>query len=460
MTDGETPDRLDEAEIGRRVRETVAAFEVPTSLIQGTFPRRPRRTDGLRTALTATVGLLAIVAVANLSGPASQPAATPIGSPTASFVQATDGSAPATLPDIGEFTWFTVETIGPCPVEEQSAGMSACNEASAPRLAKVFVEAASLDGRGRVSTSIELSGVDRPSELERVKSVAFLGTTNQVLYTTNDSNGGAIRSLELSTGADSERLRTRDLIQDAVYDPRSDSVLAAMVAGNDRADAGIWRLTLDSDAAERLVAPGNEQEASARGEGWSRRLFLTPDSKLFVSLDCGNGLCDARVFDSEDGSHVSSAAGLRDETVFGLTTNALVGILDCPERPCRVSAMALATGVLNNVFEPCDEAGAALAAAGEDDTARLAYGAVAAERCVLGDVSAIDVQARSVRPIWTSVSSPNLAIVERGPGLGYSAPPGWVAIGPGGGFVAQAGEVATPLLLNLGDGRTIPLMGG
>jgi hypothetical protein len=466
MRDGDVPERVDDDEIARRIRRTVAGYEVPGSIANGVV-LRPRRQDGLRIAVPATFVVLAILILSNLSRGIvdrsdAGSGATPAGSPGATLEQTpslgTQSVAVPTQPDLRAYAWFSLQTLGPCPAGEDSQGMSACNYPPAPETATVYLTGSTLDGGAGGSTSYELPGMDTPSDLERARSVAFLGGDDEILYTANGSNGGSLRSLDLGTGDDREWLRIRDLIQDAVYDPSSGSVLATTVTVQGRADAGIWRLPLDGDAAVMLVAAREDLDITRRPDGWSRRIFLTPDSGRLIALDCVDFFCDARVFDPKDGRFVSSAADLRDETIYGATNGSLVGIFDCPKHPCRISAMAVESGALESVFEPCVEAGAALAPPTEGGE-RLAYGAAAGDDCHLGAVSSVDLETKKARPIWSADSSKELAlqIVERGPGLGYSAPPGWVAVGPGGGFVAEAGEEATAILLNLADGRVLPL---
>lgn len=465
MSDGKIPERLGDDEIARRIRQTVAGYDVPDPIVSG-IPPRPRGENGLRFAVPATLVVVAILLFANLSRGVIDrrgdgPGATQVASSGAELTPALSTplmAAPAP-PDIQAYSWVNVQTIGPCPVGEVSQGMSACGIPAPPRLATVQLTASALDGGQRWSTSRELAGMEAPSDLARARSVAFPGAAGEVLYTANESNGGSIRSLDLMTGVDRERLRTRDLIQTAVYDASNGTVIAATVTPDERVDAGIWRLTLDSDASEPVAGPREDLDMSRRANGWSRRIHLTPDSRRLVSLDCADFSCEARVFDMVSSGLVSSAAGLRDDAVFGTTNDSLIGILDCPSHPCRISALALEIGALESVFDPCIEARAALASP-DDEANFLAYGAVAGEQCDVAAVSSVNLLAATARRIWTA-ASPNdraLEIVQRGPGLAYSAPPGWVALGPGGGFLAESGAGGTAILLNLSDGRTIPIM--
>lgn len=370
-------------------------------------------------------------------------------------------SAPSAAVDPGDlatFAWFDIDTNGPCPPSEVVDGLSACNEPDAPVEAVITLEAASLDGRYRRQLTFVLQGVQQPADLDRAHPTAFLGPESEVIYTANDGRGGALRSVDLDTGADVERFQSATLIQAAAYDTSTGTVIASMVAPDDRVDQGIWRIDIERQEASLLVGPRADLDFSVRQNGWTRRVFVSTGSALVVSLDCLDFACEARVYDPKTGAIEARSEGLRDEVVFGTTDQALIGVFDCPTQPCRISAVDLTDGTLTHLVSQCSYALAALAdSAGNDMLLGVAGGAEPS--CDANAVLAVEVDTGRSRSAWTARSETErqLQIIQRGPGLGYSAPSGWIALGPGGGFQSTPELVATPMLLDLASGRTVAL---
>lgn len=476
MTDRVDQSQLDDERIARYVRTAVSGYDVPTTIVGGVGRSRRRVGRSLSIASQATLVAIAVIlstAAVRLGAfdqregadgvlapsPVTASPFTPASADASPSISSVP-SEPARLVDLAKFAWFDIETVGPCPPPERVEGLSACNEPGAPAQAMVILEAASLDGRYRQDLIYELQGVDQPANLDRAHPFAFLGADGEVFYTANDKRGGALRSVRLSTGAQEERFRSEELIQAAAYDPGDGTVIASFVSADQRADRGIWRINLATEAASRIVGPRTDLDVALRANGWSRRVFITPDSRRIVSFDCIDMTCEARVFGAETGGLTAAAAGLRDEAVYGATDRALIGVFDCPQQPCRISALELDDGSLRQLVSQCTYAVAALAF-GSDTAASLGIGGVATSTtCDAAAVLAVDTETGQSRTAWTarSPTERQLQVIQRGPGLGYSAPAGWIALGPGGGFKPVAGEVADPVLLDLVDGGVIPIV--
>lgn len=477
MSDREGRGQVDDEALDRYVRDTVSRYDVPPTMLGRGSPSRRRAGQSMRIVSQGALMAVAIILVgaAIRVGPFSQRGES-IGVegsssvPSSWIVPASANASPSASPlssesvgavDLAAFAWFDLAVVGPCPPEEQGGqGLSSCTEPGAPVLATVILEAASLDGRHRRDLTFELRGVDQPADLGRARPFGFMGADGEVFYTANDERGGALRSMNLSTGGHEERFRSDELIQAAAYDNVDGTVIASYVSVDQRGDRGIWRINLATAAASRIVEPRSDLDISRRANGWTRNVWITPDSRRIVSLDCIDTKCEARVYDAETGALAATAAGLRDEAIYGVTDRDLIGVFDCPQQPCRISALELDNGLLRPLVSPCGYAVAALAA-GSDAAAVLGVGAVGAATCDLAAVLAVETETGRSRTAWTgqSPTERQLQIIQRGPGLGYSAPAGWIALGPGGGFKpATTDEVADPILLDLIHGGVLALV--
>ena len=478
MTDREDQggSRVDDEALARYVRDAVSRYEVPATIGRGASAPRRELGHSLGMASKAAFVLIAVIVATAVIRPApfdqregtngssalpsvnaSPPAAASADASASESLVASDPAGPV---DLGRFFWFNIETVGPCPPTESVEGMSACAEPGAPILATIKFEAGSLDGRHRKNLTFALEGVDQPADLRRARPSAFLGADGEVFYTANDERGGALRSVKLSTGAHTERFRSEELIQSAVYDRVDGTVIATLVSAGERRDRGIWRLDLATGSASRIIEPRTDLDFTLRADGWSREVFLTPDSRRIVSLDCVDRSCEARVFEAKTGALATTATRLRNEEVHGVTDRALIGLFDCPQRPCRITALGLDDGSLKPLVSPCAHGLAALAA-GSGAAASLGIGAVGDSTCDTHAVLAVETETGKPRTAWIARSpgERQLQIIQRQPYLGYSAPDGWIMLGPGGGFKpATVDETADPILLDLVHGGVVALV--
>lgn len=379
-------------------------------------------------------------------------APSPVLSPTAAPTSAPAASAGI---DLALYAWFDISARGPCPNGVVSEPLSDCADPGAPTLATITLEAATFDGRYHRTVNRTLAGVSEPEQFELPDAV--LGHGAVLFYTANDSNGGSVRSLALVDGADVEVFRSADLVTAVAYDSPDGSLLVALVSAGKRVDRGVWRVDPATGAAMQVVRARTDLDMTRRANGWHRRIYVAPGGDRLVTLDCMDGTCDARVIDARTGAQVSDATDLRDELVYGITANELVGIFDCSQRPCRISALDLETGALTPLVTSCEGSSAALAEGGQQP-ALLGVGP-APGTCAAGTVSSVSTDARATNTVWTATGSDTeLLVVERNAGLGYSAAPGWIALGPGGGIRPATGETAAARLLDLTTGRTVAIL--
>lgn len=445
------------------VRRIVSSYPLPKSLKDPTSfsPRTPRRSPLTAARVLATAALFFTLAV--LIGPEliriNPPPDRAVSGVALSPPDASSerGTPEAAVPDLRDFAMFDIDVVGPCPPNATGDGMSECAEPGAPSLATILLRAATLDGKSRQFLAVELQGITHPADLDRSRPVAFLGGEDRILFSANDSTGGVIRSLSLSTGSNEVRFRSDYLIQDAVYQAQDDDIIAALVTPDERKDAGIWRLDLDSGGASEISRARPDLDVSRRPDGWTRRLFLAPDSSLLVSLDCTDKECEAQVQDVRTAAVTATVRGIREDSVYGATEADLIGIFRCPAYPCPVSALSLADASIRPLVVPCREAPAALS--GGRRGALLAIGMAQVGSCDTTSVLAVDTETAEARIAWQARSPEErqLQIIQRGPGLGYSVPDGWIALGPGGGFAPASGETADAMLVSLTPGGAPPI---
>ncbi len=461
---GREPD--DEA-IGRNTRKAMARYEVPSSTLAGSS-RHPGAGDAIgvvaRAAFVVVIAVLVLTVVRPLWGqqgvgttvptPSPTLAPSPVLSPTAAPT-----SAPATSVgiDLALYAWFEISAGGPCPNGVVSEPLSDCLDPGAPTLATITLEAATLDGRYGRTVERTLAGVSEPEQLERAQPRAVLGDGAVVFYTANDANGGSVRSLTLVDGADVEVFRSVDLVTAVANDESDGSLLVALVSAGKRVDRGVWRVDPATGTALQVVEARTDLDMTRRANGWQPRIYLAPGGDRLVTLDCMDWTCEARVIDARTGTQVSDATGLRDEEVYGISANELVGIFDCPQRPCPISALDLGTGALAPLVTSCEGSSAAIAEGGQQP-ALLGVGPVPAT-CAAGSVSSVSTDAGATNTVWTATGSDTgLLVVERNAGLGYSAAPGWIALGPGGGIRPATGETVAARMLDLTTGMTVAIV--
>jgi len=455
--------------LARYVRREISRYPVPASVMS---PRRARSTSresfsskhlepGL--LVIASAAVIFVVAISSQVKPPapttqlSQTTSPNLGAYSSSLPSISQSSGSPTAVDLSTSMMFDIQTIGPCP-ERRDLGLSDCAEEDAPRVATVVLTAQTFDGAHERSVSIELLGFTEPKDLDRARPVAFPGELQEVIYSANDQDGGALRSVLLATGSHEERFRSEMLIQDAAYDPMMGNVVAAFVSRGERRDAGIWRIDLLTTKTRRIVPPRTDLDFARRVNGWIRRVFVTPDSRKVVSMDCMDASCEARVYDAETGEVVSASAGLRDDVIFGVTDDALVGVFDCSADPCRLGTVSLKDGSLSILRPPCPYVSGALTTL--KGRGMLGLSVLDSSECDPGAVVAVDVETGSSYQVWrpTTRDARHLQAIQGGRGLGYAAPPGWIALGPGGGFSPAGGEAAKPLLLALDDGTVVPIL--
>ncbi len=491
VTPGQEPD---DGQVGRAVAAYVESVRVPVGLLEadwrsrrrlrlawaGASPGTSRRASGL-TALAAVAAVSVIAVVIGLAGrqPLPEAASAPAGgtlppfsasipsvllsslSPAPSSVSPSIQAAPA----LGGAAWFSMAGFGGCPANSTSEPLSACSGTTKAVPGSLELFAGTLDGRTtlHVTRSLPVSAhlwVGRGSQPDAAGP--FDG---KVLYNLFDGSRSELHVVDAASGSDETVVTTDNVVYNAVLDPSSGTVFFGQLDPSTRHDLGVWRVRLGGSAQPELFV-----RAAAHNYGgswqWSRTLLITPSGSRLLIRDCQDASCDVSVFATGDSHLISSANGLRDDAVFGVTDASLVGILACAGSPCGVSSLDLASGQVRTLTDdPCALSGTGVLAARTDGTPVLLVSSPNRAGCPsAGSVLALELTGSLPEVVWgPGAEDPNtggslsLALKEHG-SQGYEVPDGWLLVAPNQelALTNHTGSLV-PQLISLSGGGSVSL---
>jgi hypothetical protein len=251
-----------------------------------------------------------------------------------------------------------------------------------------------------------------------------------VIFAFWDGSMSELHSVSVTTGQDALLARRLDIIHAITFDSLSDTVFILTLDPVTKADLGIVRMARgQSGPGDAFLKPEQARPPLAGDQIW-KRLWVTPDGKNLVLVDCPATDCFVSAY-AMDGATRSRQAMMAGQDVAGITDDAVIAVFGC-EPPCPATSYDFDTGASRSVGTFC-EAGT-IAVANEH-----AY--LVSDRPVAGSCNARAYQVGRT-DLGTGTDVPVLLQPTRDRTLvrmdslqGAAPPEGWFLVGPGGQLV-------------------------
>ena len=215
------------------------------------------------------------------------------------------------------------------------------------------------------------------------ESFASGPTNGTVLLGADDGRASSLTLVDVRAACAWAVGSSRDVVRNAILDPRDGAIIESRVDRRTRADLGIWRRGLDATAPVRLLPPIGPD--GRFGPTWRTDLAWGEDGTTLIAGSCGEAACRYRLLPVEAGA--TNATMIDDPglgALVGMADGRLVTRMACRGLPCPIVSTPLPGGRPDVLDD-----GAGLAAMGRDERGHSV---------VVHEVGAAGSSLRSVRP--------------------------------------------------------------
>jgi len=319
-----------------------------------------------------------------------------------------------------------------------------------------------LSGAVTRDTNVNLANLNPPVKWSGALPFATGPVAGTALYGYFDGSVSKLRVVAVQQGDDRLVLETDEVIHQAVLDPAGDAFYFLSLDPTTRSEIGIFRGSLTSGKAERIVPPRVTVEATQIAS----QLFTTPDGSRLVSYDCRDDDCRLRAYMTPSGEPVLDVAapasgvyGITDTEVVLSSVAASPGPW-CRRLPCPAVAFDLASGRQRRFGTVCRAATIVTLA----DRSTLVTEAERGPVCGQDPyrIEAIDIasgQVVSEIPFQIPFQDSTRQLVTNSGQQAIGLPTGWFLMGSAGRLYAlETAAVETTLtLMRLDDGFSVDL---
>jgi hypothetical protein len=319
------------------------------------------------------------------------------------------------------------------------------------------LELGTLDGRLARTVSMQFGPLAPSAAYRGALPVAAGPFGDVVLFAFWDGFSSELHSVSVTTGEDVVLARRDDIIHALTLDPRSDSVFLLTLDPITRAERGIFRMARDQPGpGDQFFKPEEAPAPNAADQIW-KRLWVTPDGKNLVLVDCPTD-CFSSVYLMNGITTNNRQAMKASQDVVGVTDDAVIAVFGC-EPPCPGTSYDFATGAAHSVGSFC-ETGTVVSVNGE--------ASLVSDRPVAGNcrsrsylVGRTDLATGNDAPILLQPTR-DRTLISMDQFQGAVPPDGWFLVGPAGQLVGFGGQQqVSPSLVRATDGTILrlPMLG-